>query len=118
MEKVCRYIAKKKVDELFEKGEIFVQCFDKLNFIASESEWLVIEKVILDKYGGLDKYFDILDMIEFKETNYYKRKIKEFIEEKEILENNIKLEEEQILLKSKEIEEYKNRISIINDWIE
>ena len=57
-------------------------------------------------------------MIEFKETDYYKRKIKEFIEEKEILENNIKLEEEQILLKNKEIEEYKNRISIINDWIE
>ena len=38
MEKVFRYIAKKKVDELFEKGEIFAQCFDKLNFIASESE--------------------------------------------------------------------------------
>jgi hypothetical protein len=117
MEKVFRYIAKKKVDELFEKGEIFVQCFDKLNFIASESEWLIIEKVALDKHGGLGKYFDTLDMIEFKETDYYKRKIKELVEEKEILENNIKSEEEQILLKSEEIEKYKNRISIINDWI-
>lgn len=110
MEKVKKYIVKKDIENFLKKGDIFIECFDKLNHIVSETEWFTIEVSYLDKYGGLEKYFDFVGMVDIKETVYFGWRSKELLREKE----NIK---EKILSKKEEIKECKKRISKIDKFL-
>jgi len=116
IKKVKVYIAKKTVNPLFEKGDVFIQCFDRQNAICPENSdgmcgYLDLD--IMEKHGGWQKYFKIDDTIDVKNTRYYRKMLEYVNNQKETLEGEIRTFEYYVESKKKQLDNI-NKLLIID----
>lgn len=84
MMQVRRIKAKRSVDPLFEKDDVFVEMFDNHNMFYLISNINVkcgLDIDILKEHGGFDKYFEELESIPAVKTQYYNCRIQDMLSE-------------------------------------
>ena len=117
LNRVKVYIAKRTVNPLFVKGDIFVQCFDRPNAICPQNADGMggsLDLDIMDKHRGWQKYFKIdNNTIDVKSTRYYRKVLEHLNEQKEALEGEIRTFEYYVERKKEKLNSI-NRFLMIN----